>query len=949
MEYARKSLMQHATASPQTAIRKINKVAAESNGKPTITDLLLASDAEDNMDSRPPPQRPTGDSTQRSFAKSDTPFTFESSFLPAFNSTAAIATTTVIPEGSNTFTGSAFNFSPPSTTQRADSFSSIRGGSRDETAKAGHDSGGEASMTPSQLHAGNAGHRPLDLRTEPLEGFSQIHHEFAHPESTSKLRASIARRAVPYKVPTVNERETFRSSRMSGFRARPLDPKVFTSAGDLGVPRIRKLPLTVPVSPEFSKPRVKDPKKRTEPVKTPTATRLENTIKAKLVKLPAITAYALLSVPRVDQVRPQPGDTVVANINYQTNQHPAPTETATSIYPANPASRAVQESRFKVLLGKPIKTVVQKSIRGAPMRQEDPNSASTTEQSSDEQSAPSATLDRLGDAFLRLPLTKPQPYKFATDELLRRRRAMFQPRGTSTWVTAAEGTRTTAKTSVTKRPQPPLKRLTVPVPFQLATQQRAEIYAHVHQSHSGGDSGAQLPSSSKGSRRLSRLAGLAPLRSIIPHGTTFTSVTKPRFKPTVPISPKFGQRVPVRALQPARFLLKKSTKELTQPHEFHFHSDQRAKERELLEQSVKRREQELEEARQRTTRLHLERDHGRRVRESMERTFRAQPIKHYPPITVRKATKPLTNPVSPMIGEKRKRHAMEMQNITQQKQQQDLPEQLLRHESQFEEPPAGNQNGVFTTDLNPAVEQDVYREFEEAKILQEQHRTLQEQLTRQERRQLELANSSRATIHQPPIRLSFPMNPEMEALQADDAVLEISRSGGILSTPEDNLQPNFTPALPTIRDSFEGSENHRLSKELRRVSLNGRRTSGGHRRRTGDIGNQSRGTGSGRLSLEGRRSDTDDNTGGYYPFTRSQVPTNIAVNQSIATQESAASLLPTGARSAVTSMAAESAAGEDRRRSGSFIPLDMDEPLRKSLSRSKGLVVIDHTLTLNDL
>ncbi|KAF9279071.1 hypothetical protein BGZ74_002934, partial [Mortierella antarctica] len=61
----------------------------------------------------------------------------------------------------------------------------------------------------------------------------------------------------PYKVLSINERESLRTGRNVGFRARPLDPKVFTSAGDLGVPRIKKLPLTVPVSPVFSKPRIR--------------------------------------------------------------------------------------------------------------------------------------------------------------------------------------------------------------------------------------------------------------------------------------------------------------------------------------------------------------------------------------------------------------------------------------------------------------------------------------------------------------------------------------------------------------------------------------------------------------------------------------------------------------------------------------------------------------------
>lgn len=46
---------------------------------------------------------------------------------------------------------------------------------------------------------------------------------------------------------------------MPRFKARPLNPKIFTGAGDLGVPKLQKAALTVPVSPIFSqRRRVKD-------------------------------------------------------------------------------------------------------------------------------------------------------------------------------------------------------------------------------------------------------------------------------------------------------------------------------------------------------------------------------------------------------------------------------------------------------------------------------------------------------------------------------------------------------------------------------------------------------------------------------------------------------------------------------------------------------------------
>lgn len=67
------------------------------------------------------------------------------------------------------------------------------------------------------------------------------------------------RRPTPYSVPSANDREALRIRRTPGFKARPLNPKIFTGAGDLGLPKIQKPALTVPVSPVFSqRKRVKD-------------------------------------------------------------------------------------------------------------------------------------------------------------------------------------------------------------------------------------------------------------------------------------------------------------------------------------------------------------------------------------------------------------------------------------------------------------------------------------------------------------------------------------------------------------------------------------------------------------------------------------------------------------------------------------------------------------------
>ncbi|KAK3840831.1 MAG: hypothetical protein J3R72DRAFT_446471 [Linnemannia gamsii] len=67
------------------------------------------------------------------------------------------------------------------------------------------------------------------------------------------------RRPTPYSVPSANDREALRIRRMPRFKARPLNPHLFTGAGDQGLPKIQKPALTVPVSPVFSqRRRVKD-------------------------------------------------------------------------------------------------------------------------------------------------------------------------------------------------------------------------------------------------------------------------------------------------------------------------------------------------------------------------------------------------------------------------------------------------------------------------------------------------------------------------------------------------------------------------------------------------------------------------------------------------------------------------------------------------------------------
>ncbi|KAG0278565.1 hypothetical protein BGZ95_003702 [Linnemannia exigua] len=657
---------------------------------------------------------------------------------------------------------------------------------------------------------------------------------------------------------------------------------------------------------------------------------------------------------------------------------------------------------------------------------------------------------------------------------------MFQSRGASDSALTTKSSATTGKEKVKpansgafKRTQPLKRLMTVPIPFHFTTQHRAEVRPpvarHVHTLESAASASIRTPP------KRSRLAGVFPVPTGHPILTSSTHVEKPHFVPTVAISPKLGRHVHVPSLRPMQFVLRKSTKELTQPNEFQFHSDQRAREREEYDrqQSVRKREQELLDLQQKADKLHQEREKRMRMRESMERSFRARPIAHYQPTVIHKATRPLTKPVSPMIGEKRKRYEMEQQYLEQQQeeeefeqhQQQQQPRQLGDSHGQRSE--HYNNESHVTSSPTPGniPDYEVYKSFEEAKILQAQQQFLQQQLTAQERRQVVLANSARATIHQPPIRLSFPMDPETEALQADDTPRQTHDRGEDVRGYEDPVLHQQAPSssvvtvqavdrpqpqpLPLVRDSFGGSNNHRLSRELRRISLEAsRRISGerGARSRLSDNFSRRSASSAGSRKSGGETATVQE----YYPFTRSQertgasstiftgtrtttatisvapasttVPASTTTTATVTSSAVATSTTPASAPiSQPTATTSATAAGtttstiastksaptlstyrpvtasgqekeERRRRSGSFIPL---EPATKptssstlspskssrlsrlfgappvssatklygdvkdsgttatasssSLARSKGPVVIEHTLTLSDL
>ncbi|KAF9359913.1 hypothetical protein BGX34_008071 [Mortierella sp. NVP85] len=825
MAFARRSIMQHATTSPNTALKRISRVVAESNGRPSLTDLLTATDSKGAP--QQPLQRPASGLGQKNAEVPKASFTFESAPLPSRN---------------------------PSTSHELDSRHDILDvmdlGKYEEAVNVSAspsgddvirtDEGGDGTAKEgSTSSTGTSNNVPRSATVGYHEILSQLQQEQPFFNSKAPPRLSIGRKAIPYKTPTVNQRAMLQKSKEPGFRARPLDPKVFTSAGDLGVPRIRKQPLTIPVSPVFSRPRVKASTTTfTIPVKT---AKLENITRSKVPR-PPIT-YPATRVKEIDAQPSQefiPGNATVAtpkadrgnlistnfntSIRAECSSQSALTEKTPIEYPTIPNSRVIQESKFRTVFGLPIRSRKRNAIHGPPLR-EDSQHITTSKQSSDDRAVLSAKMKR--------PLTQPMPFKFATDELLRKRHLMFSNTGTNSVpiVERKAGGRVDKQTGAIRRPQPSLKRFTVPVPFHLATQRRAELHVHHHLDK---DTDSYVHPTSAGMRSTSRLAGLKPLRSsFLPDSDSAANGPteldgRTHFKPTVPISPKFGQRTQVRALQPSRFLLKKSTKPLTQPIEIHFHCDQRSKERDLFQQSVKKREQELVELRERSLRLN-------------------------------KATKPLTKPVSPMIGEKRKRHEMELRSNEEQQQQ---GEQVERRKSIIQYPENHPSVKLFPGDL-------------ETNGVREHHWDAQQQVIRQERRQLELANSSRATIRQPPIRLSFPLDLE-ESLHG---VGDIDDQAGSFID-----RPNDASVIPLTNDIMEGNNDNRLERELRRISLEANRGSGGLSKRLSDVANRSKsgrgnGTGGGRSSLEGGKVDVDTNIAGYYPFTRSHIPTSVSSHQ----------------------------------------------------------------------
>lgn len=545
MDIARKSIMHHADASPRETFLKVSEVAARSHGEPSLHDLLAVTEKNDDGESRL--DRPAKAETTHSFGHPDTPFTFESIPLPPLNPTTA-------PQKPRIRQG--YEESEHAT------------GTHDghATAQDAVDSNTTLDKV-SLLFIANARARwTLGFKTSSHHTQIFRHNNLQDPSLNP--RASIANRTAPYKALSLNERETMRASRVTGFRARPVNSKVFTMAGELGVPRVVKPPLTKPVSPAFSK-RVRSKATATATAPKSTTTTTKSSLRAGPVRTTAFQRLVNITKPNqrkgadsghqasgmndgkstVDTDKETRQSSAASALpprsDYNANSHttslplpvssvppvssaplaPPAKELATAIYPS---TTTVQKSAIigssslfrppatnlfrKTTLGPPLRgngistttvpattappvaRIPEKTTSGAlpvphsrkPVTQPVPFKFATDELRKDGhgiaaisatvEPAPGRAAERTTSGrgttapnlHARRPLTQPVPFKFATDDILRRRHVMFQSRGHSKSTAPVTATATTVKEKansanarVFKRPQPLVSRKAV--------------------------------------------------------------------------------------------------------------------------------------------------------------------------------------------------------------------------------------------------------------------------------------------------------------------------------------------------------------------------------------------------------------------------------------------------------------------------------------------------------
>jgi len=100
----------------------------------------------------------------------------------------------------------------------------------------------------------------------------------------------------------------------------------------------------------------------------------------------------------------------------------------------------------------------------------------------------------------------------------------------------------------------------------------------------------------------------------------------------------------------------------TEPISFSFLTDTRMKERHLYDEQRRLRDKEAEEQKEQKLREEEARQTEEIRRLRVELIHHAQPIRHYSPIVIQPSNKRPTRPVSPMIGEKRRKYIQILNN-----------------------------------------------------------------------------------------------------------------------------------------------------------------------------------------------------------------------------------------------------------------------------------------------
>ncbi|KAF9923633.1 hypothetical protein FBU30_006356 [Linnemannia zychae] len=267
------------------------------------------------------------------------------------------------------------------------------------------------------------------------------------------------RRPTPYSVPSANDRESLRIRRMPKFKARPLNPKIFTGAGDLGLPKIQKPALTVPVSPVFShRRRVKDAvaigglTKEKDVSTSVAAKRLRNMINSEVVKRkeqkqqthePLYPAgRQLLGARTAGTARPHP-------MRSQKEVLSSNKDSDADLGGISSGARRIEvvATRGQSVFGSTLNPIARTSTIipsleqtrpdvDAEDREPDVYSIRPAMSAAPAQTSNSSAISKIGEGIgvgmskLRRPeargITRPVPFKFATTEL-QKKRMIFQP------------------------------------------------------------------------------------------------------------------------------------------------------------------------------------------------------------------------------------------------------------------------------------------------------------------------------------------------------------------------------------------------------------------------------------------------------------------------------------------------------------------------------------------